>query len=359
MEGGVHGEIADALARLGITGFYSHQAESIEAVRRGENIVVVTATASGKTLCYNVPVIESLEANPESRALYIYPTKALAQDQLGKLLEYGITDLRAATYDGDTPKSERPFIKVGANIVLTNPDMLHVGILPYHTTWAELFRNLSYVVIDEVHSYRGVFGAHVANVIRRLRRIAEFYGCRPQFVCASATVRDPGKLVADLTGVDARVISDDGSPAGSKLFAFWNPPYLAKKGERGSANLEAVRLLARLVEAGIRTIVFTKARKTAELILRYSREELKAAKSPNSDRVMAYRGGYMPAERREIERRLFSGELMGVASTSALEVGVDIGGLDAAIITGYPGTVASAWQQAGRAGRGAGSLWRS
>ncbi|MHB9038142.1 MAG: DEAD/DEAH box helicase [Armatimonadota bacterium] len=348
----VSGETADALDRLGITRFYVHQADSIEAVRRGEHVVVVTATASGKTLCYNVPVMESLEAEPSSRALYIYPTKALAQDQLGKLKQYGLERIKAATYDGDTPRKDRPFVKSTANIVLTNPDMLHFGILPYHSTWSELFRNLKFVVIDEVHTYRGVFGAHVANVIRRLRRIAEYYGSSPQFVCASATVSDPGKLVKDLTGINARVIDDDGSPSGPKSFVFWNPPFIAGKSERRSANSEAVGLFVRMVQAGIRTIVFTKARKTAELILRYAKTALKDEKSPFADKIMAYRAGYRSAERREIEHRLFSGDLMGVTSTSALEVGVDIGGLDAVVMTGYPGTVASTWQQAGRGGRG-------
>lgn len=348
----VCGQTGDALERLGITRFYSHQAEAIQAVRAGENVVVVTGTASGKTLCYNVPVMEALENDPRARALYIFPTKALAQDQLGKLKLYGLTNLKAATYDGDTPKQDRPFVKVGANIVLTNPDMLHVGILPYHTTWSDLFRNLRYIVVDEVHMYRGVFGAHVANILRRLRRIAEYYGSRPQFVCASATVTEPGKLVHDLTGVDATVIDRDGSPAGEKVFVFWNPPFLSAKGERRSANSEAVALFTRLVQAGIRTIVFTKARKTAELILRYARTALKDEKSPFADRIMAYRAGYTPAERREIEKLLFSGELIGVTSTTALEVGVDIGGLDAVIMTGYPGSTASTWQQAGRAGRG-------
>ena len=348
----VSGQIGDALSRQGIHSFYSHQAESIEAVRRGESIVVVTATASGKTLCYNVPVIESLQSDPKSRAIYIYPTKALAQDQLGKLRQYEISGIKAATYDGDTPRQERPFIKTAANIILTNPDMLHVGILPYHTTWADLFRNLKYVVIDEVHSYRGVFGAHVANIMRRLRRIAEYYGANPQFVCASATVSNPGKLVNDLIGVNVKVIDNDGSPAGEKAFVFWNPPYLAKKGERRSANYEAVTLFKSLVESNVRTIVFTKARKAAELILRYTKTALKDDESPNQNKVMAYRAGYRPAERREIERKLFNGELIGVTSTTALEVGVDIGGLDAVVMTGYPGTVASTWQQAGRAGRG-------
>lgn len=348
----VGGEIGEALSRLGINKFYSHQAQAIEAVRGGESIVVVTSTASGKTLCYNVPVIEALEKDPGSRALYIYPTKALAQDQLGKLRQYGISRIKAATYDGDTPRSERPFIKASANIVLTNPDMLHVGILPYHTTWSEFFRNLKYVVIDEVHMYRGVFGAHVANIMRRLRRIAAYYGSSPQFVCASATVKNPGSLVRDLTGVDAQVIDIDGSPSGEKVFVFWNPPFISEKGERRSANSEAVNLFTELVESGTRTIVFTKARKTAELILRYTVQQLRDDESPYADKVMSYRAGYTPAERREIERRLFSGELIGVASTTALEVGVDIGGLDAVILTGYPGTIASTWQQVGRAGRG-------
>ena len=348
----VSGQTGDALSRLGTSRFYSHQAEAIHAVRRGEHIVVVTGTASGKTLCYNVPVMESLEQNPRARALYIFPTKALAQDQLGKLNRYGIESLKAATYDGDTPRQERPFIKVAANIVLTNPDMLHIGILPYHTTWSELFRNLEYVVIDEVHTYRGVFGAHVANIIRRLRRVASYYGSYPRFVCASATVTGPGKLVADLTGIDARVIDNDGSPAGEKTFVFWNPPYLARKGERRSANSESVELFVNLVKSHVRTIVFVKARKTAELILRYARTRLSDEKSALADRIMAYRAGYRPAERREIEKRLFSGELMGVTSTTALEVGVDIGGLDAVVMTGYPGTVAGTWQQAGRSGRG-------
>ena len=346
------GEIANALNRLGITRLYCHQAESIEAVRHGESIAVVTSTASGKTLCYNIPVLEALEKDAKARALYIYPTKALAQDQLGKLKQFDLAYLEPAAYDGDTPRQERPFIKRSANVILTNPDMLHVGILPYHTTWSAFFRNLKYVVIDEMHSYRGVFGAHVANILRRLRRVAEYYGSNPQFICASATVRNPGELAKDLIGIDVRVIDTDGSPAGEKIFVFWNPPFLEKTDERRSANSEAVDLFTKLVESHVRTIVFTKARKTAELILRYSRQKLAERNLPEVNRIMSYRAGYRPTERREIERRLFTGELLGVTSTTALEVGVDIGGLDAAIITGYPGTIASTWQQAGRAGRG-------
>lgn len=347
----VQGRIGEALKAQGIEKLYSHQAQAVKAVRAGENVVVVTSTASGKTLCYNVPVLEALEADRKARALYIYPTKALAQDQLGKLKEYQADFLKASTYDGDTPKQERPFIKRSANVVLTNPDMLHVGILPYHTTWSDFFRNLRFIVIDEVHMYRGVFGANVANVMRRLRRIARYYGAVPQFVCASATVVEPDKLVKELLGIDATVIDNDGSPSGRKVFSFWNPPFLEKTGERRSANSEAVDLFTRMVQSEVRTIVFTKARKTAELILRYARNVLEDRKSNKAGKIMAYRAGYRPAERREIERKLFSGELLGVTSTSALEVGVDIGGLDGVIMTGYPGTVSSTWQQAGRAGR--------
>ncbi|NLN76727.1 MAG: DEAD/DEAH box helicase [Armatimonadetes bacterium] len=345
-------QTARSLAAMGIDRLYSHQAEAVQAVRNGENIVVVTATASGKTLCYNIPVIESLELDKNARALYIFPTKALAQDQLGKIKLYDLPFIKAATYDGDTSRKERPFIKAISNIVITNPDMLHIGILPYHTTWAELFRNLKYVVIDEIHTYRGIFGAHVSNVIRRLRRIADHYGASPQFVCASATVAAPQQLMLDITGCDARVIDRDGSPSGEKYFLFWNPPFLEAKGDRKSANSEAVYLLTQLVTSGIRSIIFTKARKTAELIFRNARTALRDRKSPYADRIMAYRAGYTPAERREIERMLFSGELIGVTSTTALEVGVDIGGLDAVVMTGYPGSIASAWQQAGRSGRG-------
>ena len=345
-------EIRQSLVRMGVNRLFSHQAEAINAARQGDNFVVVTSTASGKTLCYNLPVIESLEKDSKARALYIYPTKALAQDQLGKLMNFGLPFIKAATYDGDTPKKERPFIKSTANVILTNPDMLHVGILPYHSSWADMFRNLKYVVIDEVHSYRGVFGAHVGNILRRLRRIAKYYGSNPQFLCASATINNPAELVNELIGIDAKIIDKDGSPSGKKTFIFWNPPFLVTKGERRSANSEAVGLFTKLVESGIRTIVFTKARKTAELILRYARASLKENNSISSDKIMAYRAGYKPSERRKIEKKLFSGELLGVTSTSALEVGVDIGGLDAVVMTGYPGTVASTWQQAGRSGRG-------
>jgi DEAD/DEAH box helicase domain-containing protein len=344
--------IEEALRRQGIDELYTHQAAAISASLRGEHVIVVTPTASGKTLCYNVPVLESVLAREQNRALYLFPTKALAQDQLGKLKELRVS-ADAATYDGDTPTYERRTIKKSAQIVLTNPDMLHLGILPYHATWASFFKNLKYVVIDEIHSYRGVFGSNVGNILRRLRRVCDHYGAKPQFIASSATIGNPGELMATLTGVTPTVIDDDGSPSGEKIFAFWNPPRLGKAGERHSANAEATFLFTNLVKARIRNIVFTKARKTAELILRYARSSLSEEGFADlAERVMSYRAGYRPEERREIEKRLFRGDLIGVTATTALELGVDIGGLDACVLTGYPGTIASAWQQAGRAGRG-------
>jgi DEAD/DEAH box helicase domain-containing protein len=345
-------KLETALRIEGIRGLYVHQAEAVNAARRGENVVVVTSTASGKTLCYNLPVLETLLEDRRARSLYIFPTKALSQDQLGKLKKYPVEAAqRAATYDGDTPAYLRGQIRRNSHIILTNPDMLHIGILPYHTTWASFFRNLKYIVIDEIHTYRGVFGSHVADIIRRIRRIAAHYGANPQFICASATISNPGKHFEDLTGLQAIVIDQDTSPAGEKYFIFWNPPLLGKTGERRSANSEAVYLFTKLVEGGVRTIVFTLARKTAELVLRYAKQVLEEDHSPAVDKIMSYRAGYTPQERREIERRLFKGDLLGVTSTNALELGIDVGNLDAAILTGYPGTVASTWQQAGRAGR--------
>ncbi len=345
-------ELSAALAKSGVDRFYTHQVEALLHVRAGRNIVAVTGTASGKSLCYNLPVFESIIEDSNTKALYVYPTKALAQDQLSKVQKLKLDGLKAATYDGDTPKKERSAIRYAANMVFTNPDMLHVGILPSHPAWASFFRKLKYVVIDEVHMYRGVFGSHVANIIRRLKRICAHYGASPRFLCASATVGDPGLLVRDLTGENAWVIDDDGSPSGEKIFAFWQPPFLATKGERRSSNVEAVELFTFLVKRHIRNIVFTKARKTAEIILRHAREYFATEDPKLAQKITAYRAGYRAAERRDIERRLFSGELLGVTSTTALEVGIDIGGLDAVIMTGYPGTIASTWQQAGRSGRG-------
>ncbi|MBC7809181.1 MAG: DEAD/DEAH box helicase, partial [Akkermansiaceae bacterium] len=346
--------LTDALSAQGISGLYRHQAEAIDLARSGFHWIITTPTASGKSLCYNAPVLETLTDEPYARALYLFPTKALAQDQRGKIDALKLPGITAATYDGDTPKEERGWVKRMGRVVITNPDMLHMGILPYHTGWGTFFRNLRYVVIDEAHIYRGVFGAHVANILRRLRRIAEHYGASPQFFACSATIANPGELFTKLTGLTAEAISGTGAPTGKKQFVFWNPPIIdAATGTRRSTNAEATTLFTTLVGDNVRTIAFTRARKTAELLLSYSRAALERTTKPETaKRILSYRAGYTPEQRREIERRLFSGELLGVTATNALELGVDIGGVDACVMTGYPGTVASTWQQAGRAGRG-------
>jgi len=348
--------LADALRRRGIRDLYTHQAQAINAVRRGENVVVSTSTASGKTLCYNLPVLEAIIQDRQARALYLFPTKALAQDQLRSLRELtedNLPGLKYGTFDGDTPQAQRGRIKKTASIVLSNPDMLSLGILPNHTAWARFFSNLKFVVIDEAHAYRGVFGSHVANVIRRLRRVARFYGANPQFICCSATIANPQEHVARLIGLPVTVVDDDGSPHGPKEFVFWNPPFLDEaRSARKSANTEATLLFTELVQAGIRNITFAKTRKLAELILLYARDSLAKDAPELVPRIAAYRAGYRPEDRRQIERALFNGQLVGVTATNALELGVDIGDLDATVLTGYPGTVASTWQQAGRAGRG-------
>ncbi|MBM3136070.1 MAG: DEAD/DEAH box helicase [Chloroflexi bacterium] len=366
--------LAAALRRRGIRDLYTHQAQAINAVRRGENVVVSTSTASGKTLCYNLPVLEAIIKERQARALYLFPTKALAQDQLRSLRELtdeapsrltsrnggrdgasedNLPGLKYGTFDGDTPQAQRGRIKKTASIVLSNPDMLSLGILPNHTSWARFFSNLKFVVIDEAHAYRGVFGSHVANVIRRLRRVARFYGANPQFICCSATIANPQEHVARLIGLPVTVVDDDGSPHGPKEFVFWNPPFLDEaRSARKSANTEATLLFTELVQAGIRNITFAKTRKLAELILLYARDSLAKDAPELVPRIAAYRAGYRPEDRRQIERALFNGQLVGVTATNALELGVDIGDLDATVLTGYPGTVASTWQQAGRAGRG-------
>ena len=348
-------ELAAALRKSGRERLYAHQAEAVNAARAGQDVTIVTATASGKTLCYNLPVLDAMLTDPKARAFYLFPTKALAQDQLGKLDDFGLFPaVRHAAYDGDTPPADRRFIKRGAHLVLTNPDMLHVGILPYHTTWSYFLANLRFVVIDETHTYRGVFGAHVAQILRRLVRLCEHYGSRPQFLCCSATIANPDELIEKLTGRrGTTLVNRNGAPTGPRSFVFWNPPVIdAEQGIRRSANMEATSLFTDLVGQGIRNITFAKARKSAELILRYARNEFDG-KSPHlSGRVMAYRSGYTKQERRNIEQGLFEGHLIGVTATNALELGVDVGGLDATVLTGYPGTIASAWQQAGRAGRG-------
>ena len=344
-----------ALHRLGIDRFYVHQATAINLARTGYNIVVTTGTASGKTLCYNVPVLEALDEDWRARALYLYPTKALAQDQLRSLRALThdeFPNVLFGTYDGDTPTRTRSRLRKEARIVLTNPDMLHVGILPHHTLWASFLRGLRYVVIDEAHTYRGIFGSQVALVLRRLWRLCAHYGSTPRVIATSATIANPADHIRRLAGVDAVVIGEDGSPRGPRTFALWNPPIIDPRlNLRRSPNTEATHLVAALMQEGVRTITFTKARRTAELILRYVRFALEQVAPHLRDRIAAYRAGYHAADRREIERRLFSGELLAVVATTALELGIDIGDMDASILVGFPGTVASMWQQAGRAGR--------
>lgn len=347
--------LAAALRESGIERLYTHQAEAIERLRAGKDTVVVTATASGKTLCYNVPVLERLLDDEETRAFYLYPTKALAQDQLRVLMRYreaGLT-FTAGTYDGDTPRATRRTLRDEANIILTNPDMLHSGILPNHAKWAPFFSRLRFVVVDEIHTYRGVFGSHVANVLARLRRVCEHYGASPVFVASSATIRNPAEHASRLLGTKVKAVTRDGSPRGRKRFLLWNPPTIDAVGvERRSANTEAAEIVSRLVLDDVQTICFVRARVVSEVITRYVREMLGKRRASSADLVHPYRGGYLPSERREIERRLFEGELKAVISTNALELGIDVGALHASVIVGYPGSIASTWQQAGRAGRG-------
>ena len=356
--------LIDALRARGIERLYTHQALAIEAALRGENVVAVTPTASGKTLCYNLPVLSRLLADPSARALYLFPTKALAQDQLAELAamqaalsQSGIGQaakaVQAHTYDGDTPQSARTRIRKQAQIVISNPDMLHAGILPHHTRWAQFFQGLGFVVLDEIHTYRGVFGSHVANVLRRLKRICAFYGAHPQFICASATIANPLELAERLSEEPFVLVGSetDGSPQGQKHFLFYNPPIVDRElGIRRSAVVDARILAEQFLEAGVQTIVFARARLTTEVLLTYLRDAVRR-EGLAPERVQGYRGGYLPQERREIERGLREREVMGVVATNALELGINIGHLDACIMTGYPGTIASTWQQAGRAGR--------
>jgi DEAD/DEAH box helicase domain-containing protein len=336
--------------RLGIDALYTHQADAWDAAQRGEHVIVTTGTASGKTLAFNLPVLDAIARQPKTRALYLYPTKALAQDQLRSLQDLRVPGVKAAIYDGDTEIDRRWQIRKWANLVLTNPDMLHVGLLPHHERWADALHNLRYVVVDEAHVYRGVFGSHVGNVLRRLRRAAAMYGAEPQFLLASATIANPGELARSLVGLDARVVDRDGSPKAERTVVLWNPELLDEElGVRASALGDASRLLADLAQRGLRTICFAKSRKAAELIHRFASERIS---DPDiRSRLAPYRAGYTPAQRRDIERRLVEGELLGVSATDALELGIDIGLLDCAISVGFPGTVASLRQQWGRAGR--------
>jgi len=336
---------------------YTHQAKAVNGVRQGRNVMVSTSSASGKTLCYNIPVTEAMLSERSSRAIYLFPTKALAQDQLRSLQELFYPELlkieEFATFDGDTPQAERAEIRRRARIVLTNPDMLHMGILPNHAQWSRLLRQLRYVVVDEAHEYRGVFGSHVACVLRRLRRLCNLYGSAPQFICCSATIANPVEHAERLAGLPFEVIDDDGSPHGGKDFVFWNPPIIDEvKSTRRSANSEATNLLTELVSSGIRTLAFARSRRLTELIYAYSRKRLAEVSSSLASKIKPYRAGYLPQERRQIEKELFSGQLLGVVATTALELGIDIGDLGATVLTGYPGSIASTWQQAGRSGRG-------
>ncbi len=341
--------VRDALGRLGITQLYTHQVETWEEIARGRDVIVTTGTASGKSLAYTLPILDAVARRRHVRALYLAPTKALARDQARAFASYGLPGLRVAVYDGDTEIAQRSQLRREGNVILTNPDMLHVGILPHHDRWGDALHNLEIVVVDEAHVYRGVFGAHVANVLRRLRRLAAAYDAAPRFVLASATIANPGALAESLTGRTATVIDGDASPAAEREVVVWNPPLLDPAlGTRASALGEASRLLAGLVARDLRTICFTKSRKAAELVHRFTAARVGG---DLAQRLAPYRAGYTPTQRREIERRLVDGELLGVTATDALELGIDIGQLDCAISVGFPGTVASLRQQWGRAGR--------
>ena len=351
---GVHPELVAGLRARGISDLYTHQSEAVAAVLTGEHVCVVTPTASGKTLCYNIPVLHTLMQNPDARALYLFPTKALSQDQVKEL--QGTIDgldvkIGTYTFDGDTPSSARKAIRNAGHIVVTNPDMLHTGILPHHTIWMKLFENLHYVVIDEIHHYRGVFGSHLANVLRRLKRICAFYGSNPQFICCSATINNPKEIAERIVEKPVRLIDNNGAPAGERHFLFYNPPVVNKElGIRQSSVHVASRLASRLLSKDIQSIVFARSRLRVEILTTYLKEAVRKMHKDHN-LVRGYRGGYLPTERRAIEKGLRDGEIMTVISTNALELGIDIGSLDVCLMTGYSGSVASTWQQAGRAGR--------
>jgi len=354
----INEKLIGALQQHGIKKLYSHQADAIANTLQGRNTVIVTPTASGKTLCYNVPVLNAIVETEQARALYLFPTKALSQDQLNELHSLidivggRLTfDIKSYTFDGDTPVSARKAIKSSGHIVVTNPDMLHKGILPHHTQWVKLFENLRYIVIDEIHHYRGVFGSHLANVVRRLKRICEFYGSKPVFICCSATIANPHELAERLTGESAVLVDNNGAPRGKKHFVIYNPPVVNKElGIRRSYIKESQRIAADFINNMLQTIVFARSRMNVEILLTYLKETMRRNKKPAS-LVRGYRGGYLPLERREIERGLREGEIVGVVSTNALELGIDIGRLNASIVAGYPGTISSTLQQTGRAGR--------
>ena len=348
------GRLPPVLAARGVHQLYTHQREAFDRVAEGRDICVVTPTASGKTMCYNLPVLNAILKNGDARALYLFPTKALSADQVSELyelIEAMDVDVKTFTYDGDTPAAARRQVRQAGHIVVTNPDMLHSGILPHHTKWVKLFENLQYVVIDEIHAYRGVFGSNLANVIRRLTRLCKFYGSNPQFICCSATIANPGELASTLIGRPVDVIDQSGAASGEKHIVFYNPPVVNKQlGIRKSVLQETLHIASMLVDNDISTIVFGKSRLTVDVLTRHLKERVKDPFG-NAGRVRGYRGGYLPTLRREIERGLRKGEIRAVVSTNALELGIDIGQLDACVLCGYPGSIASTWQEAGRAGR--------
>ncbi len=354
----VHPDLAATYAAKGIRRLYTHQAAAAEAVHAGKNVVIVTPTASGKTLCYNLPILNAILENSDTRALYLFPTKALAQDQLAELYDLNQrleNCLGVFTYDGDTPADARRAIREKGHVVLTNPDMLHTGILPHHTRWTRLFENLRYIVIDELHTYRGVFGSHLCNVLRRLRRIARFYGRDPQFICCSATIANPGDLASRLLESEVEVLDANGAPSAEKTFVFYNPPVVNRAlGIRRSYINESSRVAQEFLNRDLQTMVFANSRLHTEVLLTYL-QQANPQLPGKPENIRGYRGGYLPNERREIERGLRDGKIRGVVSTSALELGIDVGSLDTVVMAGYPGTIAATWQRAGRAGRRSGS----
>ncbi|MCA9780171.1 MAG: DEAD/DEAH box helicase, partial [Candidatus Eremiobacteraeota bacterium] len=346
--------IVDAFRERGIDKLYRHQSEAVQSALAGQDTVIVTPTASGKTLCYNLPVLQSVLEDRASRALYMFPTKALSQDQLAELMEVDKkvgSDLGVFTYDGDTPSDARRAVRSRGHVVITNPDMLHTGILPHHTRWARFFSDLKYVVLDELHTYRGVFGSHIGNVLRRLQRICQFHGSNPVFIMCSATIANPAEHARNLTGRDPKLINESGAPSGKKTVLFYNPPIISKElGIRRSYLSVTRRIASAFLREKVRTIIFASSRLNVEVLTRYLKDRFERTYE-DEGKIRGYRGGYLPSVRREIERGLRNDQVLGVISTNALELGIDIGSLELAILSGYPGTIASTWQQAGRAGR--------
>ncbi|MCR4409695.1 MAG: DEAD/DEAH box helicase [Candidatus Saccharicenans sp.] len=350
----VHPRLVEALKKKGFGSLYSHQSQAWQKIREGKNVVVVTPTASGKTLCYNLPVLDCILRDPSSRAIYLFPTKALSQDQRAELdetIELLGEEIKIFTYDGDTPQDARRAIRSQGHIIITNPDMLHSGILPHHTKWIKLFENLKYIIIDELHNYRGVFGSHVANVIRRLKRIASFYGAKPQFILSTATIANPRDMAQKMIEEPVELIDQNGAPAGEKYFVFYTPPVVNPHlGIRRSYINEARRIATIFLKEQLQTIVFAQSRLLTEVLVTYLKDDIEKGLK-DEGLIRGYRGGYLPVRRREIEKGLREGKILGVVSTNALELGIDIGTLDVAVLAGYPGTIASTWQRAGRAGR--------